>query len=369
MIGLFVIFCMFLFGESESNSTRYVVTDLGVLPEHQNSRAFSVNISGVVVGGCTQGFVTQHAFVCKAGGQMMECAISDSGAGQTVALGVNSAGDVCGTYCDVDGVCRGWILKAGNLQSAPIDIGTLGGNFCAPYAMNDKGAVVGFSHTSDYKNHAFLWSHGVMKDLFPCSDFSLATDINNLGQVVGFFQNNSDASKSFLREVSGKIVELPTLGGDSTSVSGINDRGQVVGSSYLASGYRHAFLFENGVMRDLGTLVNESGEKDTTSEAFEINNYGIVIGESVSLGAPEKAFVWSRAEGMRCLQGLILRDAGAPTFHLERVSDISDSGQIVGWGYFGEKDKEGNTPRSRAVLLTPVPCPQRLPSLSTKEVK
>ncbi|MFO0718711.1 MAG: hypothetical protein U0522_01630 [Candidatus Paceibacterota bacterium] len=380
-----VLICAFLFGGGFDHvllETRYRVTDLGVLPEHQSSRAFSVNNRSVVVGESTQGFLTQHAFVWKIGSSMRD--YMDFGVGQTVALGVSDCGYVTGTHSGVDGVSHGWIWRGGQTRGQGeklFDLGTLGGNFCAPYAVNDNGVVVGVSHNADYKNHAFLWRDGVMNDLFPQYDFSVATDINEAGQSCGFFQDVSGASVAFLRSTDGQTLELGTLGGDHSVALGLCDlvsgenHPRVVGSSYLSTGHRHAFLFENGEMCDLGTLENDRDGNDTTSEAFEINNHGVVIGESVSLGAPARAFVWSRAEGMRDLQSLILCPTGAPTsrtpptFHLERVSDINDSGQIVGWGYFGEIDGDGNKPPTHAVILTPISCPQALHNFSTKETK
>ncbi len=361
MISFFLFLCAFLCDE-----TRYAVTDLGVLPNHQSSRAFGVNNHEVVVGESVQGFISQHAFLWKTSGVMGEPV--QFALGQAVALGVSDSGHIIGTHYDENGQCHGWIWQKGNVK----DIGTLGGSFCAPYAVNSKGVVVGVSHNADYQNHAFIWCEGLMTDLFPQADFSVATDINEYGDVIGYFQNDAGLSVAFLRSANGKITELDTLGGEHSNALGLNNLAQVVGFSSLPNGHHRAFLFENGKMRDLGALANDAGENDTTSEAFEINNQGVVIGESVSLGAPARAFVWSRAEGMRDLQKLILRPTGAPSFHLERVSDINDSGQIVGWGYFGPVDKDGNTPPSHAVLLTPLRpslCPQALPSLSTKEGK
>lgn len=39
-----------------------------------------------------------------------------------------------------------------------------------------------------------------------------------------------------------------------TGASGLNNQGQVAGTSETSSGARHAFLYTNGQMRDLGTL-------------------------------------------------------------------------------------------------------------------
>ena len=52
-----------------------------------------------------------------------------------------------------------------------------------------------------------------------------------------------------------RVQDLGTLGGSSSWASAINDSGQVIGSSYLAGDQnRHAFLYKDGKMTDLGTL-------------------------------------------------------------------------------------------------------------------
>jgi probable HAF family extracellular repeat protein len=50
------------------------------------------------------------------------------------------------------------------------------------------------------------------------------------------------------------ITDLGTLG-TSTGATAINDRGQLTGSSTMANGKGHAFLYSNGRMRDLATLA------------------------------------------------------------------------------------------------------------------
>ena len=76
------------------------------------------------------------------------------------------------------------------------------------------------------------------------------------------------------------IVDLGTLGGPHSNAYAINDSGQVVGWSYVASGKMHAFLWtlKEG-MRDLGTL----GGADSVAKS--INYQGQVVGNSDTASA------------------------------------------------------------------------------------
>src|SRR5262249_52144976 len=75
------------------------------------------------------------------------------------------------------------------------------------------------------------------------------------------------------------IVDLGNLGNPIyIAVDKLNDAGQVVGSSITASYARHAYLYQDGVMTDLGTLGG------TNSEARKINDAGQVVGYAQGLG-------------------------------------------------------------------------------------
>lgn len=87
-----------------------------------------------------------------------------------------------------------------------------------------------------------------------------------------------------------QLIDLDTLGGDFTlsEARAINDRGQVIGDSITAGlGPEHAFLWERGSMRALGTLGG------LISDAIDINKRGQVVGGSAAAGGEIHAFLWA----------------------------------------------------------------------------
>jgi probable HAF family extracellular repeat protein len=130
------------------------------------------------------------------------------------------------------------------------------------------------------------------------------------------------------------------LGGNQSQAIGVNDSGQVVGWSMLAgNSLYHAFLYQNGVMSDIGTFG-----AGNSSAANAVNNNGDVVGYvyNGSTGY-QRAFLYSGGV-MQDLNGLLPANSG---WTLIEAHDINDNGQIVGMGLI---DGVGH-----AFSMTPVP--------------
>lgn len=88
------------------------------------------------------------------------------------------------------------------------------------------------------------------------------------------------------------VSDLGLLGGNSARAFGINRLGQVVGHSYLSDNTTlHAFLWVDGVLRDLNDLL-PAGSGWVLNEARAINDFGQITGYGAHNGIT-RAFVLS----------------------------------------------------------------------------
>jgi probable HAF family extracellular repeat protein len=153
---------------------------------------------------------------------------------------------------------------------------------------------------------------------------SHAYSINNRGQVVGDAINAAGASHAFLWD-KGVMTDLGTLtGGGGSAATAINDRGQVVGLSTIATGEVRAFLWEKGVMTDLGTLTGVGN-----SAARGINNRGQVVGWSNTATDAGHAFLWENGH---------MIDLGALEDGNTMANAINDAGDVVGSAWLANQD-------------------------------
>jgi probable HAF family extracellular repeat protein len=130
---------------------------------------------------------------------------------------------------------------------------------------------------------------------------SIAWAINDRGQVVGTSSTPAGGQHAFLWQ-DGIVTDLGTLGGLFSAARAINNRGQIVGVAEDANGDAHAVLWENGAIIDLGTLGGPS------SQARAINDRGQIVGDGLTADGSLRAFLWENDR----MTELPARSPGAP---------------------------------------------------------
>lgn len=237
-------------------------------------------------------------------------------------LGAFSAGCAEPTGVEGEGELAAALAILSSDQYDVVELGTLGGDYAFAQAINDAGAVVGYSEVTAGSNltHAFIWRAGTMQDLGTLGGtWSRAFGINNAGVVVGASQVAGDTHyRPVMWDRDGMVHDLGTLGGAYGGAFAINERGDIVGWSQTTGGEQHATLWHEGVATDLGTLGGAH------STARGINNRGQVVGHSRTdmSGFAEHAFLWN---------GRIMLDLGTLGGSESRAFEISENGYVTGW--------------------------------------
>ncbi|MHC4714151.1 MAG: DUF3466 family protein [Planctomycetota bacterium] len=216
----------------------------------------------------------------------------------------------------------------------------LAGAWCraAEYEAIDLGTL-GEGRTVMDGNRAFLWTaEKGMVDLGTLGgDTSAANAINDAGQVVGWARTAKGERRAFVWEDvngngksdPGEMTDLGTFGGPGSEAHAVNRSGQVVGEAHHSApgGVMHAFLWtpgDRGGMRCLGLL---GGNR---SYARAIHDSGQVVGFALNGASQRRAFLWEEARGML--------DLGTLGGDMSYAEDINDAGRVVGGAHTAAGD-------------------------------
>ena len=196
----------------------------------------------------------------------------------TDATGISASGQVVGTYGDNQGVLQGFTYSSGtynpfNPISFPMSISPSGQYIVGQnngfagvlyngvslttinvpvspsnpfgstdnhaYGVNDSGAVVGVYNefstpapsTSQLSQNGYLYDNGSYTTIAdPLGNSTSATGINDAGQIVGFYTGTSGTFGFVYTDGVYSTLSVPSfLAGQVILPSGINDAGQIVG--------------------------------------------------------------------------------------------------------------------------------------------
>ena len=172
-----------------------------------------------------------------------------------------------------------------------------GFNFSAGRGINDSGQVAGmidfFVEDGWGFTHAAVWnpdknSFTDLGTLDGPKNHSRAIDISNNGKVTGqsYAAGSTTIEHAFIWDPgTNTMTDLGTLGGSYSWGLEINDFGQVVGESGILNnsgffGGIHAFVWENGTMYDLHSIVPFLTIGETISSIYSLNNLSQIVAGS-----------------------------------------------------------------------------------------
>ena len=287
-----------------------VLTDLGALPGMNTSTAFSINSRGWIAGYSQNGLIDPLT-----GSQETDAVLWKNGE-------IINLGTLGGSSSGANAVNNRGQVVGGALNAIP-DPFSVGFPNSAPLFFEATGFY--FSSTTT-QSHAFLWQDGAMRDLGTLGGpDSVAWFVNERGQIAGQSYINAIPNPGtgfptvdpFLIGEDGKMVDVGSLGGTSSTLVGFNNKGQMTGTMTLAGDQAyHPFLWSDGLLTDLATFGGDCGQ------AHALNDAGVVVGWACDNQFAVFAFVWRNG---------VMTNLGTVDGDPCSVADgINSRGQVVG---------------------------------------
>jgi len=350
-------------------------TDLGILPDGINSQVNWVSANGLITGladnthtdpllgtpfqlrGTFWGHDRVIIDIGALPGTYFAFPFAVNNRGEVVGQGLNTIPDAYSIYGQ-GYQARAFYWKNGMMQ----DLGTLGtGTDAVAGLINERGQVVGVSYTNAIPSAAcaisgyplttgsFIWDKkDGMKDLGGFGGTcTLASDLNNRGQVVGGSALPGDSIfHPFVWDAETGMTNLGTPDGGYGGAHALNENGDVVGNGEDNSSVVHALLWRKRGgkwrMTDLGTFAG--GCPTGTS----VNASAQVVGYDSCTNLP---FLSEDGAPIVDLNTLVPSNSG---LQLNEVGNINDRGEISinGW--------DGNN--NHSVVL--IPCDENHPGVA-----
>jgi len=189
--------------------------------------------------------------------------------------GINERDQIVGTSLDFELPAHSFILDLNSLEVQRI-YGPMQ-RPCFAFAINNSGAIVGYTQT-DSGMRAFLFeqNYGLKLLQLPAEE-SVAFSINEGGLVVGHVRDGNRCQGFLYNKSNEEFQFLGTLGGMNSFARAINSKGQIVGCSQSPiDGRMHAFVFSENAMLDLNDVLLPA-EFTLLMDAVAINDKGAIV--------------------------------------------------------------------------------------------
>jgi uncharacterized membrane protein len=240
---------------------------------------------------------------------------------QTAIFGLNNQGQMVGYFEDATGI-HGFLLDQGTFTTIEVPEAASPSSATIVFDINDAGQLAGgyeltgYGYLRDRRGNFSTISHP------DAVQETIALGINNRGDIVGAYFDATGTVRGFLRGKEGfTTIDVP--GALGSGAIKINDHRQIVGSYSTLTNRNHPFpthgyLFDRGVF----TTIDVPGAQHT--QPTDIDNQGLIVGEYLDAAGTLHGF---------------LRDPGGafttfdiPGATVTSIASINERGQMVG-GY------------------------------------
>ncbi|MDF1809592.1 MAG: GC-type dockerin domain-anchored protein [Phycisphaerales bacterium] len=281
----------------------HMPANLGMLNGSVLSEAYAINNNGEIVGFSEDASVNRSATLWDGRGGMVNVHSAIGSSGASIPWDINDNGVITGQASINPGFSKGFVWDQVNpVVVAGTTPGFMGG---ANYGINNAGALVGsafFFGDPDDATMAIPDGRGgyEYRDIAPIGfEFSVATEINNNGMVVGHTTFGSTTTGwnavIYTPDDRDPVQVLGTLPGLDTSESlDVNDSGMIVGYAWDGQGNGippRAWVWVDGEMYDLNDLLGDRPEFEILSRATGVNNNGDIVGFGRLLDGNTGAFL------------------------------------------------------------------------------
>lgn len=266
----------------------HVPSNVGMLAGHVNAEAYAINNNGEIVGYSEDANGARHATYWDGVGGMIDMHTAMSASGSSIPWDISDNGLVVGQASINPGLPKGFVWEVGT--SGQVAGGLSGYMSSRNLAVNNVGVIVGssfFFGDPDDAHRATPDGRGGWDSvqIGPMGfEFTVAHGISDNGTTVGYTTYNSTTTgwNAVIFEGDNDVFVIGTLPDlDTSEAYGVNDNGVVVGQAFDGSGMGldpRAFVYYQGVLRDLNDLLDANSDFDVLLGATAVNASNDIVG-------------------------------------------------------------------------------------------
>jgi hypothetical protein len=190
--------------------------------------------------------------------------------GITQGRGINRTSTICGDFTNA-GIYHGFFTAGKDFH----DYDVPGSSWTIALGINNAGDFCGSDIPSSGVQSGYVNINGVISEfVIPGASNTLAYSINSSNQAAGYYIDGSGFTHGFYRDSDGSLVfPIDPAGSTGTLAFGNNDNNYIVGRYSDASGLTHGFVFVPP-----STYVTFDVTGSTFTSLNGINRAGMIVG-------------------------------------------------------------------------------------------